>query len=312
MYPGRSMRSAELALIDAFLAPFRLERTSSAAPGVLVGPGDDCAVVQPSRGKKLVVKTDEVVEGVHFTLSRFSPADVGHKALAVNLSDLAAAGATPRWFVCALGVPRRGDAVRTARGMGRGMAQLARRHRVALIGGNVTRAPAWSLAICALGESARPRGRTGARPGDALVVVGRLGAAAVGLRRRGPAGIAQRRPEPLLEDGIAAGPLPSASIDVSDGFLRDLEHLCTSSGCAAEVRIEDLPIARGATLDDALSGGEDYALLFAVPRTKLRRLRAAVPSSRVAGRFVAGKGIRLLDRGRTRPLPASRGFDHLA
>jgi thiamine-monophosphate kinase len=306
------MRSGELALIDAFLRPFGLARDGAKGPGVLAGPGDDCAVVQPSRGMKLVVKTDEAVEGVHFTLPRFSPADVGHKALAVNLSDLAAAGARPRWFVCALGVPRRRDVVRTASGIARGMARLARVHEVALVGGNVSRAPAWSLAICALGEAARPRGRRGARPGDALVVVGQLGAAALGLRRKGAAGLAQRRPTPLVDDGLAAGGLPSASIDVSDGFLRDLGHLCEASGCGAEVDLERLPVARGATLDDALSGGEDYALLFAVPPRNLEGLRRSVHRATIAGRFVRGRAIRLLDRGRPRPLPSRRGFDHLA
>src|SRR5690242_3632360 len=110
------MAAGEVALIDAFLRPFGFARDGGKGPGVIAGPGDDCAVVQPTRGLKLIVKTDEVVEGVHFTFPRFSPADVGHKALAVNLSDLAAAGARPRWFVCALGVPRQRDAVRTARG----------------------------------------------------------------------------------------------------------------------------------------------------------------------------------------------------
>jgi thiamine-monophosphate kinase len=192
------------------------------------------------------------------------------------------------------------------------MSRLARRHGIALVGGNVSRAGAWSIAICALGEAARPRGRTGARPGDALVVAGRLGAAALGLRRKGAAGLAQRRPVPLVREGLAAGPLPSASIDVNDGFLRDLGHLCEASGCGAEVRLEDLPVARGATLADALSGGEDYALLFAVPVRNLGRLRRSVRGSTFAGRFVRGSGIRLLDRGRPTPLPRRRGYDHLA
>ena len=113
------MRPSELDLIDAFLAPFGLDRSSSAAPGILSGPGDDCAVVAPSRGLSLVLKTDAVVEGVHFTMPPFSPEDVGHKALAVNLSDLAAAGAQPRWFLCALGVPKMRSAIAIATRMAR-------------------------------------------------------------------------------------------------------------------------------------------------------------------------------------------------
>jgi len=264
-----------------------------------------------------VVKTDAVVEGVHFSMPPFAPEDVGHKALAVNLSDLAAAGARPRWFVCALGVPKSASAVKTAARMGRGMAPLAQRHGCILVGGNVTRAPGWTLTLCVLGEAKRARGRTGARPGDALVVAGTLGAAAKGLAdlragKRTAAARAQLRPEPLLEQGLAAGALASASIDVSDGLLRDLAHLCASSGCGAEVEVEALPLARGASLDEALSGGEDYALLFAVPRNRERRLLARLPSARRIGRFTQGSGIRLLQAGRPRRLPSRLGFDHLA
>ena len=265
----------ELQLIDAFLAPFGLSRGAKARGwGVLSGPGDDCAVVLPAPGKKLVLKVDELVEGVHFDFRWFAPADVGHKALAVSLSDLAAAGARPRWFLCALGVPRAAASMGVARGVARGMARLARRHGCALVGGNVTRARRWSLAVTAMGEAERPRGRSGARPGDALIVAGELGRAALGLRllrqgRRGSAVRAQLRPEPLVAAGVAAGRFAAASIDVSDGFLRDLGHLCAASRCGAEVRLEDLPQQR---LPEALSGGEDYALLFAAGPPDVRRL----------------------------------------
>jgi thiamine-monophosphate kinase len=311
------MRSPELDLIDAFLAPFGLDRSSSRAPSVLAGPGDDCAVVKPSPGLSLVVKTDAIVEGVHFRMPPFAPEDVGHKALAVNLSDLAAAGARPRWFVCALGVPKARSTTTVAARMGRGMARLAERHGCALVGGNVTRSPGWSLTLCVFGEAKRPRGRTGARPGDALVLVGTLGAAARGLvdLRKGArtaAARAQLRPQPLVEQGLAAGLFASAAIDVSDGFLRDLGHLCESSGCGAEVEAGALPVARGASFDDALAGGEDYALLFAVRPAEVRKLVAHVPGARPVGKFVAEPGIRLLQDGRPRRLPSRLGFDHLA
>ena len=311
------MRASELDLIDAFLAPFGLDRSSSPAPSVLSGPGDDCAVVAPSRGLSIVLKTDAVVEGVHFTMPPFSPEDVGHKALAVNLSDLAAAGAHPRWFLCALGVPKTRSAITIAARMARGMARLARRANCVLVGGNVTRAPGWTLTLFVAGEAKHPRGRTGARPGDAIVVVGKLGAAARGLTdlprgKRTAAGRAQLRPEPLLEAGLAAGRLPSAAIDVSDGFLRDLGHLCESSRCGAEVDVDALPVARGASLEEALSGGEDYALLFAVPDRRVFRFVARVPSVHIVGKFVAPSGIRLFKEGILQRLPARVGFDHLA
>ena len=322
----------ELRLIDAFLAPFGLSRDARAnGPGVLSGPGDDCAVVRPSAGRKLVLKVDELVERVHFDWRWFAPRDVGHKALAAALSDLAAAGARPRWFLCALGMPRGPDAARTARGIARGMADLARRHGCALVGGNVTRAGAWSLSITALGEADRPRGRGGARPGDAIVLVGQLGKAALGLRllrggRKGPAPgapraaiVAQIRPEPLVGAGLAAGTLPSAAVDVSDGFLRDLGHVCAASGCGAEVDLGSIPVdpaVRSAGIELALSGGEDYALLFAVRPRNLTRLlsrlrRAGAPAAPI-GNFVRGRGIRLLEHGKPRPLPKRLGWDHLA
>lgn len=323
----------ELRLIDAFLAPFGLRRDArSASDGVLSGPGDDCAVVRPSAGQKLVLKVDELVERVHFDWRWFQPRDVGHKALAVALSDLAAAGARPRWFLCALGVRSAADAVGIARGMARGMAALARRHGCALVGGNVTRAEAWSASITALGEAAHPRGRRGARPGDVIVVAGNLGRAALGLRllrahsrRSGPRPMvatairSQLRPEPLVRAGIAAGSLASAAVDVSDGFLRDLGHICAASSCAAEVDVDALPIdpaIRAAGVDLALSGGEDYALVFAArPRNLaplLSRLRRTGGRATAVGRFVRGRGVRLLEKGKPRPLPKRLGWDHLA
>ena len=349
---------SESALIDAFLRPF-----GSGGAGVLVGPGSDCAVVRLSRGQQLVATTDVVVEGVHFDWRWFWPEDVGHKALAVNLSDLAAAGARPRWFLCGLGVPRgEAQADRTVARMARGMAALARAHGCALIGGNVSRASEWSVTITALGEARRPLTRKGGRPGDALVVAGQLGDAAAalrllsaqlprgaGTRRTGTRGSgdtrgsggrdplrvrdevtrpvrqrtaaprralrAQLRPTPLVEAGLEAAGLAGAAIDVSDGLLRDLGHLCGQSRCGAAVDCDALPVgrlARGASdaMELALSGGEDYALLFAVRPRRLPALLRAIPGAVEIGRLQARPGLRLTERGAPRPLPAHLGVDH--
>ena len=306
------MSTSEQELIDAFLAPF------DGGEGVIIGPGSDCAAVKPSRGMRLVATTDAVVQGVHFRLPGFSPEDVGWKALAVNLSDLAAAGARPRWFLCALGVPRTASALRMARGMARGMARLARSFECALVGGNVTRAREWSVTITALGESRRPLSREGARPGDALVVVGRLGDAAAGLRGARAGLRAQRRPAPLVREGLAAAPIASASVDVSDGFLRDLGHLCRASRCGAVVELSRLPLGPAARsrpdgMELALSGGEDYALLYAVPRRRLAAFQRAVRCVEV-GRIVPGRSVVLTELGQPRPYPqdpSKTGFDHL-
>ncbi len=266
--------STEFELIEAFLKPFPSGRA------VRIGPGSDCAAVSVSPGMQLVATTDAIVEGVHFDLRRFSPEDVGWKALAVNLSDLAAAGARPRWL-------------------------------------NVTRASEWSVTITALGEARRPLSRDGARPGDALAVVGSLGDAAAGLRPDpAPAAArAQRRPKPLVREGLLAARYASAAIDVSDGFLQDLGHLCNESGVGAIVECTSLPLGSAARrlrdgLDLALSGGEDYALLLSIPRRNLQALRKRIRLAEV-GRMVRGRDIQLTELGQPRPLPRRTGFDHL-
>jgi thiamine-monophosphate kinase len=213
-----------------------------------------------------------------------------------------------------------------AAGIARGVARLARLQGCALIGGNVSAAREWSITITALGEAPRPRSRVGARPGDALVICGELGNAASGLRllrKRDGAGArglnrdqlravrAQRLPAPLVSAGLLSRGAATAAIDVSDGFVRDLQRLCGASGVGAEVRCEALPVGAAATLEEALSGGEDYALLFSVPRGKLRQMLAAVACVEV-GLFTQAPGVRLAEDGVPRALPAALGSDHLA
>ncbi|HYY52023.1 MAG TPA: thiamine-phosphate kinase [Myxococcales bacterium] len=302
--------SSEFDLVDAFLEPFPRGKR------VRLGPGSDCAAVSVAAGMQLVATTDAVVEGVHFDLRRFSPEDVGHKALAVNLSDLAAAGARPRWFLCALGVPDGGRAMQIVRRISRGMAALARASGCALIGGNVTAAAEWSVTITALGEARRPLARDGARPGDALAVIGSLGDAAAGLRPypSREAARAQRRPVPLVREGLVAAAFASAAIDISDGFLQDLAHLCAESGVGAVVECSSLPLGKAARrlpdgMELALGGGEDYALLLSVPKRKLHPMRRKLRFAEV-GRIVRGRGIQLTELGQPRPLPRRVGFDH--
>lgn len=301
----------EFDLIEAFLKPF------PRGSGVTIAPGSDCAAVSVSPGMQLVATTDAVVEHVHFDLRRFSPEDVGWKALAVNLSDLAAAGARPRWFLCALGVPRSSRTGQLARRIARGMAPLAKRFSCALVGGNVTRASEWSITITALGEARRPLSRSGARPGDALLVVGALGDAAAGLRPYPSrvASRAQRRPSPLVKEGLRAAGYASAAIDVSDGFLQDLGHLCDESGAGAVVECSSLPLGKAARrlpdgMELALTGGEDYALLLSVPGRHVAALRKTLRAAEV-GRIIRGHGIQLTELGQPRPLPRHAGFDHL-
>jgi thiamine-monophosphate kinase len=294
--------------------------------GVRLGPGDDAALLAPPRGQTLVATVDAVVEGVHFDAS-FTPGDIGWKALAVNLSDLAAMGARPLWGLVALAVPPGTPAARLA-GVARGLGACARRHGLAVVGGNVTRADQLALTVTVLG--AVPRGqalrRDRARAGDLVLVSGTLGDAALGLRPGAAPALRrrQRRPAPRLGLGRALRRLASAAIDLSDGLAQDLGHLCRASGVAAVLRAADLPRSAAgraacAGLADpwgpALTGGEDYELCVTVPPGRLgAALRAAAGAGvalTVVGRLVPGRGVRVLGPD-GRPRPIGPGHDHLA
>ncbi|HEY0882227.1 MAG TPA: thiamine-phosphate kinase, partial [Archangium sp.] len=222
----------EFGLIEVFTRQFDV------APSPR-GPGDDCAVL-PRQGPSCVT-TDAIVDGVHFTRKTFSFEDIGHKALAVNLSDLAAMGATPRWFTVALGLPDDVSAKDLAK-LGRGMSALARTHGVELIGGNVTESRQLSLTLTLSGElEGAAMLRSGARPGDALYVSGPLGEASAGLVHHAISE-AQRRPTPHVAFGQFARRFASACIDVSDGLAQDLGHVCKASGVGANVWRDALPL----------------------------------------------------------------------
>ncbi|BDG09679.1 thiamine-phosphate kinase [Anaeromyxobacter paludicola] len=312
----------EFELIRRFTAPAPRRGT-----GVVLGIGDDCAVLRPPPGELLLATVDAVVEGVHFD-ARFAPGDVGWKALAVNLSDLAAMGARPLWALCALAVPEGADPRRLA-AVGRGLAACARRHGIALAGGNVTRARELSLTVTALGSA--PAGRVlrrdGARPGDVLLVSGTLGDAALGLAPGAAAALArrQRRPDPRLALGRALGPLASACIDLSDGLAQDLGHLCRASGTGARVELSRLPLSPAArralagAADPFLApatGGEDYELCAAVPPGRVARALAAARRLRIpltpVGVVTRGRAVVLEGPSGARYRPARAGHDHLA
>jgi thiamine-monophosphate kinase len=286
--------------------------------------GDDAAILRPPRGERLVATTDAVFEGVHFD-GRFSAADVGWKALAVNLSDLAAMGARPLWALVALALPRDTDPARVA-GVARGLGACARLHGVTVVGGNVTRARQLSLTVTVVGGATHPLRRDGARPGDAVMLSGTVGDAALGLRPRASAALArrQRRPTPRLALGRALHGIATAAIDVSDGLVQDLGHLCEASKVGASVRLEELPLSaayRRATRRDAdpwgpaLSGGEDYELCATVPPRKVRSAldaaaRAGTPLA-VVGTILPGSGVQVVEcHGGLHAV--RRGHDHLA
>lgn len=300
-------------------------RPAPGSAGVEVGVGDDGAIVRLPPGRELVVVVDTLVAGVHFPPD-MAPADVGYRALAVNLSDVAAMGAEPAWMTLALTLPA--PDADWLEGFAAGLWGLAERHGVALIGGDTTRGPL-TVSVEVLGHL--PAGtrllRGGARPGDRVFVSGTLGDAAAGLGLPSPASDAERRlrsrflrPEPRLALGRALAGRASAAIaaiDVSDGLLADLAHICEASGAGAVIDEERLPLSaallevagRERAAELALTGGDDYELCFTLaPEVDADDLSADVGVTAI-GVMTPEPGVRLRRQGRDVPLPAG-GYRH--
>ena len=302
-------------------------------PAVL-GIGDDCALLQPAPGLQWAVSSDMLVEGRHF-LSTVRPERLGHKALAVNLSDLAACGARPVAFMLALALPRADEAFLA--GFAQGLFDLADLHGITLVGGDTTAGPL-NICITVMGEV--PPGqalrRDGARAGDALWVShptgGGIGDARLALEVfRGrhsldAAGFeavrrAMEQPQPRVALGLALRGLASAAIDVSDGLVGDLGHVLARSGVAAVIEVAQLPISPVLAAQPlavqrqcALAGGDDYELLFTAPVGAQAAVLAAAAGAGVAvrciGRIEAGSGLRLLDAQGQALALSLPGFDH--
>jgi thiamine-monophosphate kinase len=318
----------------------RVRARVPAAPGfVVVGIGDDAAVVEPVRNRLDVVTTDAAVEGVHFDRRFMPPAAIGHRVLAANLSDLAAMGAEPRTALLSLVLPD-ALAMDDLEALLDGFLALAARTGTHLIGGNVTRSPGPLVVDVMLSGAVKRRKvltRSGGRPGDELFVTGTIGGAAAGLAwlqahgADAPAGEAvgeavERflRPEPRLRMGRLAGRTraASAAMDLSDGLADAVRQVAEASGTGAVVEAAALPIHPGVlpvfespetALAAAIAGGEDYELLLAVPRRAGRRFAAAVrlagvAATRIGALAPAATGLILRTEAGDRPLP--EGFEH--
>lgn len=307
-------------------------RAGATASRVELGIGDDCALIDGGPQTQWAVSTDMLVEGVHF-LAAVDPEALGHKALAVNLSDLAACGATPRCFFLALALPRPDEAWLAA--FTRGLFALADTHDCVLAGGDTTRSPGGvTLSITALGDL--PRGaallRSGAAPDDELWVSGVLGDGALGLAcRRGdlilPTESAQtaidrlERPVPRVALGQKLRGVATSAIDVSDGLAGDLGHLLEQSGAAATVEWAAIPRSDALRNLDArvqqryvFTGGDDYELLFTAPPSVADAVRAAGTAAGVAvtriGTIRAGSGLTVVDADGRAMDREPRAFDH--
>jgi thiamine-monophosphate kinase len=317
---------------------------SGEAPGVVVGIGDDAAVTEPGGGQ-LVLTTDVLVEGVHFERGLISARDLGGKAIAVNVSDLAAMAASPRYALVSLILPTEIVSAWVVELYG-GMREACREYALSLAGGDLSRGAAVTIAVTAIGEVA-PGGaiaRSGARPGDLVVVTGSLGAAAGGLAlsQMHPSKVGAVLGEPWARQLLDALARPvarvtegqalaqsgvTAMMDLSDGLAKDLGRLCVASGVGARLELARVPVspalAAGAgalgvdPLELAIAGGEDYELLATIDITDLvlaaERLheRSGMTLTEV-GVIIEGTGLEAVDaEGRSSPLEP-RGWDHFA
>jgi len=294
---------------------------------VLVGVGDDAALLEVPAGQALAAATDTLVEGRHF-LPDAPPESVGHQALAVNLSDLAAMGAEPAWALLALSLPE--PDTHWLEGFARGFHALADRAGLTLVGGDTVRGPrVVTVQVLGFVPAGLALRRDGARPGDVLYASGSLGDAAAGLqllrdgRRADTDSSLVRRyrfAEPRLALGMALRGVASAAIDVSDGLLGDLGKLCDASGVGAILELDQLPLSRAllASFDAtqaerfALGGGDDYELAFAVPRAAVSEMETSLATiGRITriGEIVTGHGVRCQRAGQTVE-PEIAGYDH--
>jgi thiamine-monophosphate kinase len=273
------------------------------------GIGDDCAILRPRPKHDLVFTTDFVLEGRHFHLDTHTPADIGHKALARSLSDLAAMGSEPLFCLVSLALPASlGE--RWVDGFYRGLLRLASRWRIALAGGDLARFDHVVADVMCCGEVPRGKAleRGGARPGHCIYVTGELGGSARGLStRKGMAWKRHLRPEPRIAAGLLLRGLRASScMDLSDGLALDLHRLCRESGVTANLT-GTVPIARGASLDDALYGGEDYELVFtAPPKVKIPGELGTLRVTEI-GEIATGRPGRVTWAG---DVLQPKGFDH--
>ncbi|MBI3041042.1 MAG: thiamine-phosphate kinase [Chloroflexi bacterium] len=310
-------------------------RLPESAPGILVGPGDDAAVMERRRGEELAITTDALVDGVHFDRS-FVPLDaVGYRALAVNLSDIAAMGGFAKYALVSLALPGQTE-VEAIVALYQGMLALARRFEVAIVGGNMSQAPLLVINITVLGSTkGRDKNiltRSAAKPGEQVAVTGYLGAAAAGLavlrqhlplESKAAASLKQAflQPYPRVAEGqVLVEHGVRAAIDISDGLISDLSHLCKASQVGARIEIDRLPIPPAVranfgdrALELALSGGDDYELLFTASAEVIDRVKAAASCPiTVIGEIMPDKAgeITLIDgKGNPVNLPKA-GWEH--
>jgi thiamine-monophosphate kinase len=327
---------------DAIVRRIRTVADRPGATGVRRSIGDDAAVLEPSPGTLLVATTDLLLEDVHFRRRWAEPADIGWKALAVNVSDIAAMGATPRWALVALACPEptTSDEIEA---FYEGALALCDAHGVVIVGGDTSSSPAgWTVNVTVLGEAVAPVLRSTARPADVIAVTGMLGRAGAGLalleRDEAPSGVAPAilaevteahlRPRPRVTEGrwLADAGGVTAMMDLSDGLATDLPRLLSESAAGATIELARLPVAPAARAvaaaleQDAMAwatgGGEDYELLVTCERGAFERLRAGLAERAgttltAVGQIGGGAGVRWVDAD-GRDTVVTAGFEHFS
>ncbi|WP_305856782.1 thiamine-phosphate kinase [Balneatrix alpica] len=321
------MSLSEFELIERFFKRPQLAH----GQGVILGIGDDCALLNLHHGEQMAISLDTMVAGVHFPLHA-APRDIGYRLLASNLSDLAAMGAEPMCFTLGLTLPQVEET--WLEGFSQGLAELAQQYHLALVGGDTTRGPlTLSIQVHGRVPAGQALRRDGAMHGDLIYVSGTLGDAAAGLAyalagaqpsEEASGYLWQRfyRPSPRLELGMRLRPYASAVIDISDGLLADLGHVLKASHMGADLQLDSLPLSEALrstrdaeqALQLALCGGEDFELCFTVsPQEESQMLRAlqhlSVPVTRI-GQVHQRTGLRLWQGEQSYPLPAQAGYQH--
>lgn len=297
-----------------------------------LGIGDDAALLNMPADQQLVVATDTLVESVHFP-PQASAEHIATRALCVNLSDMAAMGARPRWFTLALTLPATMASTQWLESFSRGLATVAEQYDIALVGGDTTAGPLTiSLTLLAEVPVAQSLRRDGAKPGDTLYVTGTLGdgAAALEIISRGDLAHSERlltrfyQPQPQIEAGIRLRNVASACIDISDGLIADLGHICKASGVRSDIKTKLLPIHQELhqlwpqqAVDWALSGGDDYQLCFTVPQSRCEIVNQWIDAgdfdATMVGQILApdnSKNLVIVDGSASADI--KRGFDHFS
>ena len=318
---------SEFDLINRYFKSHTLQRKD-----VLLGIGDDCALLQPPAAKLLAMTADTLVAGVHFPVNT-AAADIGYKSLAVNLSDLAAMGAEPAWAVLALTLPAADE--NWLQEFMRGFSELANVHGVQLIGGDTTSGPlSITIQLTGFVSPGQMLRRDAARVGDKIYVSGTLGDAALGLqystgRVSSPVALSYclarlNRPEPRVQLGRELLAVSQCGIDISDGLMADLGHIARASHCGAIIHVNKLPLsdelktfyATGVDWSVVAAGGDDYELCFTVPPAHAFVLDVIAKKAQIKlsciGEMQAGEGVHCLDENGNEILFGSTGYNHFA